>query len=232
MKRTLLKFAFVMIAMAVFHSAYAIDKLSKRGIAVKSSSEVTSLDGLKSAEYFFLQDETGKFLYIPSGWDMKVKSELDQNDDYGILYKLQAEGDHYLIPIYNLNKSRRTFWAGDAYVNTQPAGVNDVIFGLGLGNNYGQDGANLALWDVIAECEIVGSSDASIKNARANDLSEILNHAPIQKIIVNGKTAERLYIKYIEPVTGIKAVVLPSTSPANAAWSLDRLVDAWETEIK
>ena len=75
-----------MIAMAVFHSAYAIDKLSKRGIAVKSSSEVTSLDGLKSAEYFFLQDETGKFLYIPSGWDMKVKSELDQNDDYGILY--------------------------------------------------------------------------------------------------------------------------------------------------
>ena len=151
MKRTLLKFAFVMIAMAVFHSAYAIDKLSKRGIAVKSSSEVTSLDGLKSAEYFFLQDETGKFLYIPSGWDMKVKSELDQNDDYGILYKLQAEGDHYLIPIYNLNKSRRTFWAGDAYVNTQPAGVNDVIFGLGLGNNYGQDGANLALWDVAYE---------------------------------------------------------------------------------
>ena len=87
-------------------------------------------------------------------------------------------------------------------------------------------------WKVIAECEIVGSSDASIKNARANDLSKILNHAPIQKIIVNGKTAERLYIKYIEPVTGIKAVVLPSTSPANAAWSLDRLVDAWGAEIK
>ena len=93
-------------------------------------------------------------------------------------------------------------------------------------------GNHLALWDVIAECEIVGSSDTSIKNARANDLSKILNHAPIQKIIVNGKTAERLYIKYIEPVTGIKAVVLPSTSPANAAWSLDRLVDAWEAEIK
>ena len=91
---------------------------------------------------------------------------------------------------------------------------------------------HLALWDVIAECEIVGSSDASIKNARANDLSEILNNAPIHKIIVNGKTAERLYIKYIEPVTGIKAVVLPSTSPANAAWSLDRLVDVWEAEIK
>ena len=91
---------------------------------------------------------------------------------------------------------------------------------------------HLALWDVIAECEIVGSSDASIKNAKANDLSEILKNAPIQKIIVNGKTAEKLYIKYIEPVTGIKAVVLPSTSPANAAWSLDKLVDVWEAEIK
>ena len=93
-------------------------------------------------------------------------------------------------------------------------------------------GNHLALWDVIAECEIVGSSDASIKNAKANDLSEILDNAPIQKIIVNGKTAERLYIKYIEPVTGIKAVVLPSTSPANAAWSLERLIDVWGSEIK
>ena len=90
---------------------------------------------------------------------------------------------------------------------------------------------HLALWDVISECEITGSSDASIKNAKANDLSEILDNAPIQKIIVNGKTAEKLYIKYIEPVTGIKAVVLPSTSPANAAWSLERLVDVWGPEI-
>ena len=93
-------------------------------------------------------------------------------------------------------------------------------------------GNHLALWDVIAECEIVGSSDASIKNARANDLSEILDNAPIRKIIVNGKTAERLYTKYIEPVTGIKAVVLPSTSPANAAWSLERLIEVWEAELK
>ena len=91
---------------------------------------------------------------------------------------------------------------------------------------------HLALWDVIAECEIVGSSDASIKNARANDLSRILENAPIRKIIVNGKTAERLYVKYIEPVTGMKAVVLPSTSPANAVWSLGKLIDAWGPEVK
>ena len=86
---------------------------------------------------------------------------------------------------------------------------------------------HLALWDVISECEITGSSDASIKNAKANDISVILKDSSIKKIIVNGKTAERLYIKYIEPVTGIKAVVMPSTSPANAAWSLDRLIEVW-----
>ena len=90
---------------------------------------------------------------------------------------------------------------------------------------------HLALWDVIAECEITGSSDASIKNVKANDISEIINNSSIKKIIVNGKTAEKMYIRYIEPVTGIKAVVLPSTSPANAAWSLDRLIEAWAEEI-
>jgi len=90
---------------------------------------------------------------------------------------------------------------------------------------------HLALWDVIAECEITGSSDASIKNAKANDLGEILGNAPIEKIIVNGKTAEKLYIKYIEPLTGIKAVVMPSTSPANAAWTLEKLIEAWGREL-
>ena len=90
---------------------------------------------------------------------------------------------------------------------------------------------NLALWDVIAECDIVGSSDSSIKNAKANDLSVILKNSSVKKIIVNGKTAEKLYIKYIEPKTGIKAVVLPSTSPANAAWKLERLTETWKEEL-
>ncbi|MCR4837574.1 MAG: DNA-deoxyinosine glycosylase [Eubacterium sp.] len=90
---------------------------------------------------------------------------------------------------------------------------------------------HLALWDVILECEITGSSDASIKNAKANDIRSILKASSIQKIIVNGKTAEKLYIKYIEPVTGMRAVALPSTSPANAAWSIERLREAWAKEI-
>lgn len=86
----------------------------------------------------------------------------------------------------------------------------------------------IALWDVIASCEITGSSDSSIKNAAANDLSPILAAADIRQIFVNGKTAEKFYRKYTEPVTGRAAVCLPSTSPANAAWSLARLTEVWQ----
>lgn len=86
----------------------------------------------------------------------------------------------------------------------------------------------IALWDVIASCEIIGSSDSSIKNVTPNDLSEILNAADIRRIFVNGKTAEKYYNKYTKPVTGISAVCLPSTSPANAAWTYDKLIDAWK----
>lgn len=87
---------------------------------------------------------------------------------------------------------------------------------------------NLALWDVIASCEIVGSSDSSISDVTANDLSIIISNSKVDKIFVNGKTAEKYYNKYTYPKTGIKAICLPSTSPANAAWSLERLIEAWK----
>ena len=86
----------------------------------------------------------------------------------------------------------------------------------------------IALWDVIASCEIAGSSDASIRNAVPNDLTPILETASIRQIFTNGGTAHRLYRKYIYPLTGREDIFLPSTSPANAARSLDALVDAWE----
>ncbi len=86
---------------------------------------------------------------------------------------------------------------------------------------------NLALWDVIASCEIVGSSDSAIKNVVPNDLLPILQNSKVNKIFVNGKTAEKYYRKYIEPKTGIPAICLPSTSPANAAWNTERLKQAW-----
>lgn len=85
----------------------------------------------------------------------------------------------------------------------------------------------VAVWDVIASCEIEGSSDSSIRNVVANDLGNLLDTADIKEIYVNGKKAEQLYRKYIEPKTGRTAICLPSTSPANAAWSVKRLVEAW-----
>ena len=86
---------------------------------------------------------------------------------------------------------------------------------------------HIALWDVIASCEISGSSDASVKNAVPVDIERVLRAAPITRIICNGALAGKLYARYLQPMTGIGAVVLPSTSPANAAWSLERLTDTW-----
>lgn len=90
---------------------------------------------------------------------------------------------------------------------------------------------HIAVWDVIFSCDIAGSSDSSIRNVMPNDLNVILSCACIEKILVNGKKAEQLYKKYIQPRIGREAVCLPSTSPANAAWSLERLVEAWKAQI-
>ena len=89
----------------------------------------------------------------------------------------------------------------------------------------------IALWDVIASCEIVGSSDASIRNAVPNDLSTLLKTAPIRAVFTNGATAHRLYRNYLYQATGIDDVCLPSTSPANAAWSQERLQEAWRVVL-
>ena len=86
---------------------------------------------------------------------------------------------------------------------------------------------HIALWDVIASCDITGSSDSSIKNVVPNDLRPILRAADIEKIYVNGRAAEKYYIKYQEPILKRKAVYLPSTSPANAAMSEDKLIVKW-----
>ena len=86
---------------------------------------------------------------------------------------------------------------------------------------------HIALWDVIASCEITGSSDSSVRNVVPNDLSAILHTAPIRAIFCNGALAHRMYDKHIKPITGIPAFKLPSTSPANASWSLERLLEAW-----
>ena len=85
----------------------------------------------------------------------------------------------------------------------------------------------IAVWDVIASCEIVGSSDSSIKNVQPNDLKSMLDNSSVTKIYVNGKTAKKYYDKYLLKSTGVEAVCLPSTSPANAVYTLERLVAEW-----
>lgn len=86
---------------------------------------------------------------------------------------------------------------------------------------------HIALWDVIGSCEIDGSSDSSIRNVSVNDIEMILDTAGIQAIYLNGKKAFQLYQKHMLPVTGREGICLPSTSPANAAWQMDRLVREW-----
>lgn len=114
--------------------------------------------------------------------------------------------------------------------------VASLVFGASTPVTIGEKSdflhtKHIALWDVIASCDIVGSSDSSIKNVVANDLTEILQIADIKQIFVNGKTAEKYYNKYIRDKIGREAICLPSTSPANAGWSIERLLTAW-TEIK
>ncbi|WP_461810560.1 DNA-deoxyinosine glycosylase [Faecalimonas sp.] len=87
---------------------------------------------------------------------------------------------------------------------------------------------HIAIWDVIASCDIEGSSDSSIKNVIPNDLNMILRECQIKRIYTNGGTASRMYRKYCQNQTGLEDIKLPSTSPANVAYSLERLVEEWD----
>ena len=91
-------------------------------------------------------------------------------------------------------------------------------------------------WPLMATlthaCSIRGASDASIKDVEPNDLAALVNRLGVQAIFCNGATSGRLYRKYAQPLTGLEAVVLPSTSPANAAFTMPRLLDAWGTALE
>lgn len=87
---------------------------------------------------------------------------------------------------------------------------------------------HIAIWDVIESCQIKGSSDASIKEVVPIDINRVMKQTQITHIYTNGKTAAKLYHQYLFPVTQIKAVTLPSSSPANATFSLERLIEEWQ----
>lgn len=152
-----------------------------------------------------------------------VKPIFDENSRMLILGSFPSVKSREICFFYGHPQNR--FWRVMAKIcNSKiPESVEDKT-NLILSNNF-------AVWDVIHSCEIEGSSDSSIKNVVPNDISVILNNSRVDRIFVNGKKAESLYKKYIEKDVGIQAIYLPSTSPANAAWSEDRLTEFWKKQI-
>lgn len=91
---------------------------------------------------------------------------------------------------------------------------------------------NIALWDVLESCDIDGASDSSIKNPIPNDIEKILKNSKVERIYTTGKTAHKLYNKYILNKIGIEDICLSSTSPANVRMSLEDLVDEYKNVLK
>ncbi len=86
---------------------------------------------------------------------------------------------------------------------------------------------HIAMWDTLAACDIRGASDTSIRNPVANDLPWLIAQTRVRAVFCTGTTSYKYYKKLCQPQTGIEAVCLPSTSPANAAWSKERLIQAY-----
>jgi len=91
---------------------------------------------------------------------------------------------------------------------------------------------NIAVWDVIYSCDITGSSDNSIQNVVPNDIQKLLQETDIKHIYANGSKADDLYMRYCFASTGLATIKLPSTSPANATYTLEQLIDCWRREIQ
>ena len=91
--------------------------------------------------------------------------------------------------------------------------------------------SRLALWDVIEECDIIGASDSSVKNVVPTDIPSLLTEVRIERILCNGSLSKKVYDKYQLERTGIPAIKMPSTSPANAAWSAERLIEEWGKQL-
>lgn len=136
--------------------------------------------------------------------------------------KSREQGFYYGHP-------RNRFWKviSTIFEATEPEG-EDVPGKIRLLKDNG-----IALFDVISSCDISGSSDSSIKNVTVNDLTPLLADSHIgRKIFVNGRKAQSLYMKYTYPMTNVPCIYLPSTSPANAAFSVEKLVEEWSRAFK
>ena len=128
----------------------------------------------------------------------------------------REEGFYYAHP-------RNRFWrvVAECFGESVPQSVEEkkrLLFAHGI-----------ALWDVLAECEIFRSDDASIRKPVCHDIAGFLHGKSIRKILCNGGKAYQLLKRFVE--VPIPAAAMPSTSPANAAWGVERLVRVWGTEL-
>ncbi len=171
---------------------------------------------------------------------------LNQSDYYDILLWMKTIIIHPFPPVYSASstililgsfpsvKSREEgFYYGHRWNRFWP--MLERIYNENAGNIEERKSIilkhGLALWDSIYSCRISGSADSSIQDAVPNDVPELLKETEIKKIITNGKKAYSVYMEYIYSKTGIVPVCLPSTSPANAAWSLDALTEVWRNAL-
>lgn len=132
--------------------------------------------------------------------------------------KSREEGFYYGNP-------HNRFWRVLAEITANKIPVNIAEKKIMLHNS------GIALWDVIKSCEITGSSDSGIKNAVPNNINKIICGSGITKIFANGRTAEKLYDLFLLAETGINITALPSTSPANASYTIERLIEKWKIII-
>jgi len=135
----------------------------------------------------------------------------------GTLPSVQSRGQGFYY-----GHPRNRFWRVLAQVLDKSLPVSLEQKRIFLLNNQ------IALWDVLRQCRIVGSQDSSIREPVANDLAALLAQAPIRQIFTNGQSATRLYRQFCEIETGRPCIPLPSTSPANGRWPLDKLCQAWQ----
>lgn len=155
---------------------------------------------------------------------------------------------HNIKPIYNSNSKILILGSfpsvisrGEGFYYAHPQNRFWSLISRILGQSLPQDNEsrvkllldnNIALWDVIGSCDIEGSADSNIKNVIPNDIQSLVKKAKIEKVLCNGMLSYKLYQKYILPTCNIHAVKLPSTSPANAQWSNERLYCEWKKELR
>jgi hypoxanthine-DNA glycosylase len=144
---------------------------------------------------------------------------FDQNSNILILGSLPSVKSRQNNFYYGNPQNR--FWKLIAHLVSAPVPISiEQKTSLLLSNR-------IALWDVISECDIIGSGDATIKNPLPTDLSKILDHCQIAQIYANGSAAAKYFNKLQKPICRRDIITLPSTSPANAAWNFDRLCSSW-----